>query len=751
MTRQPVENHEIPLRTLPAGDTLRHCTAATVSALMLSHGLSALAQSAPDPTLLATNTPTEIPPVLVTGESVAAPVLSSPKYTEPLRDIPQTITVVPQEIIQQQNATSLRDVLRNVPGISMQAGEGGGGLPGDNLSIRGFNSRSDLFIDGVRDFGAYSRDPYNTEQIEVTKGPTSATSGRGATGGSINLVTKRPRLTPLYGGSLGFGTADFKRATLDVNQPLKDLGLDTGAVRLNALWHDAGVPGRDVLEEKRWAVNPSLAFGLGTPTRLVLDYQHMEQDNIPSYGIPWVPAGNTNAILARYVNQAPPVDFSNFYGIEGYDFEDIRNDIVTALLEHDFSDSLRLRNLSRYGDTYRRHAITAPRFADLDPATAGSQTDTMLNRQLQQRQLEHAVFANVTDANFDFDTGPVSHALVAGFEVSHEDQDNVNSAQTANQPLTDIFNPTPNDAPFGPLPGITGVPNEATALTLAPYVFDTLKFAERWQLSGGLRWDHVESDYASGATAFDRTDDMLSWRAGLTFKPRENGSLYFGYGTSFTPAIAAGNTGLVLTANDVTLDPEETRSFELGTKWDFFNERLSLTAALFRTEKTNARTAGVNPGDPPLVLDGEQMVQGVELGFAGRLTEEWQVFGGYAYMESEIKESGTPTEVGAAFGNTPEHSFSLWTTYDLPWNLQVGFGGQYVGERFNNQSGNANVRVAPDYWLFDATLGYQVTKNVSLRLNVYNLADEQYIDRVGGGHFIPGAGRSATLTASFLF
>src|SRR5687767_10922918 len=167
------------------------------------------------------------------------------QYTEPLRDIPQTITVIPQAVFREQGATTLRDVLRNVPGISIQAGEGGGGLPGDNLSIRGFSARSDIFVDGVRDYGAYSRDPFNTEQVEVFKGPTSAAFGRGSVGGSINMVTKRPGLKSLYSGTLGFGTDEYKRFTLDVNQPLKDAGLETSAVRLNGLYHDADTPGRD--------------------------------------------------------------------------------------------------------------------------------------------------------------------------------------------------------------------------------------------------------------------------------------------------------------------------------------------------------------------------------------------------------------------------------------------------------------------------------------------------------------------------
>ncbi|HEY9509750.1 MAG TPA: TonB-dependent siderophore receptor [Verrucomicrobiae bacterium] len=725
----------------------------SVSALVLAQGATAAAQTAtntPPMENSGTNAPAQLPEITVHGErdSYKPEIVQSPKYTEPLRDIPQTITVIPRALIEEQGATTLRDVLRNTAGISMQAGEGGGGLPGDNLSLRGFSARSDIYVDGVRDFGAYSRDPFNLEQVEVAKGPSSSTSGRGSTGGSINLVSKAPSLAPSYKGSFGLGTDDYKRSTLDVNQPLKDIGLETGAFRLNGMWHDADAPGRDVVTENRWALAPSLAFGLGTPTRLTLSYFHMTQNNVPDYGIPWVPT-NSNPVLIKYQNKAAPVDFSNFYGLKDYDFEDIETDMATAIFEHDFNESLRLRDLFRYGRNYRNSAITAPRFVDAN-------TSTLIRRQLQRREMENEIFANQTDVQIDLETGPLDHAIVTGLELSRELQFNRNSAQTANQPFTDLFNPNPNDPPLGPMPPITtlttGIPSNAQADTLALYAFDTIKFTEKWEVTGGLRWDHIEADYDNSTDDFERTDDLISWRAALIYKPRENGSVYFGYGTSFNPSIE-GNTGLTLSGsatsgNNFNLDPEETHSFELGTKWEFFNQRLLLSGALFRSEKINARTTTA-AGDE-VALDGKQVVQGIELQAAGSITKDWKVFAGYAFMHSEIEESGNANEAGAEFGNTPEHSFSLWTTYTVG-SFDLGGGANYVGDRLNNNSGSANPRTAPGYWLFDAMAAYHVNENVTLRLNVYNLADEDYIDGVGGGHFIPGRGRSAVLAANFSF
>lgn len=721
-------------------------TMALVNAIMLTGAANAQTNTPPVTAGVSTNAPTKLPDVVITGEkakdegSYKPEMLSSPKYTVPLRDVPQIITVIPKAVMAEQGATTLRDVLRNVPGISIQAGEGG--VPaGDNLSIRGFSARTDMFIDGVRDFGGYSRDPFNLEQVEVAKGPSSSNAGRGSTGGSINLVSKMPQLDAFYAGSAGYGTDDYKRTTLDLNQPLKDVGIEGTALRFNALWHDANTPGRDVVGDSRWGLAPSLAFGLGTPTRLTLSYFHLDQDNIPDYGIPWVP--NTNVPLGAFGDQPAPVDYSNFYGLESRDYERTRTDLGTALLEHDFNDEVSLRNLFRMGLTTRDSVITAPRFLNT--------TSTTINRQIQSRDQVDTVLANQTDLTTRFEIDQLEHTMVSGLEFAAERSENY--LRTGTTSTTDLFNPGTGD----PNPGAvtrTGAVNKADALTVSLYAFDTVKLGEQWEWSGGLRFDHFEVEYNSRSAANVLTtlrsgDDMVSWRTGLVFKPRENGSIYFGYGTSFNPSaegltLASGATS----ANSINTDPEQSQTFELGTKWDFFKQRLSLSAAIFRTDKTNARTE--DPTDPAdiIVLDGVQRVQGIELGAAGRITDDWQVFAGYAFMHSEIVESKNAAEAGNQLSNTPQQSFNLWTTYKLPWNLEIGGGAQFVDSRF---SSNANTRSAPSYLLFDAMVGYQITKNIDLRLNIYNLADEEYIDRVGGGHFVPGAGRSAVLSANFKF
>ena len=673
-----------------------------------------------------------------TLDVLAQPSPSSPKYLEPLRDIPQTITVIPQALIEEQGATTLRDVLRNVTGISIQAGEGGGGLPGDNLTIRGFAARNDIFVDGVRDFGAYTRDAFNIEQVEVAKGPASLYGGRGSTGGSLNLSSKTPHLAASRFATFGVGNEELSRATLDLNQPIE--GIDGAAFRANLMWTQGDTPGRDAVGGERWGVAPSVAFGLGTPARVTLSYSHLDQDHVPDYGLPWVPP--TNVPLAEHADQPAPVDFDNFSGLTDRDYEKTVTRLATAEVERDLGDSVTLRSLARYGRSERDSIITAPRFASND--------STVLNRQLQSRDLEDTIAILQNDLAATFETGGAGHALVAGVEVARETSENFLRTGPA-APQADLFNPDPEQPYLGPITR-TGARTEGTADTGAVYVSDTVKLGERWQLTGGLRWDRFDMafdsvDAAGVTTPFERTDEVVSWRAGAVYKPRPEGSLYLGAGTSFNPSAEAA-TGLSLSASTVVLEPEESRGYEIGTKWDLLGSRLGLSAAAFRTEKTNARTPGILPGDPPTVLQGEQRVDGVELGVSGALGRRWQAFLGYTWMDSEVLESNNPAEVGQELANTPEHSASLWTTYRLRSDLEVGGGAQYVGERFNNNTGT---RVAPDYLLFDAMAAYDLNERLTLRLNVSNLTDEQYIDRVGGGHFIPGAGRSVALTTALKF
>ncbi|HEX2120360.1 MAG TPA: TonB-dependent siderophore receptor [Thermoanaerobaculia bacterium] len=660
--------------------------------------------------------------------SAPAPEIASPKFTRPLLDTPRTVSVIPDEVFLAQGATTLRDVLRNTPGITFQAGEGGA-APGDVFSMRGFSSGNDVLLDGVREAGAYTRDAFNLEQVEVVKGPSGAIAGRGGTGGAINLVTKTPKPESFTRATAGGGSDGYARVTVDSNAPLESIS--GAAVRMAAMYTSADVPGRDVAHNSGWGVAPSVSFGIGKPSRFTLAYQHLSQDNTPDYGLPWA-AFDAN----------PEVDQSNFYGLEGYDYEDIQSDVATATVERDLRDGWTLRNVSRWADNHRDSAITAPR-----PP----------NRQLQQRRMDQSQLTTQTSLNGSFRTAGVQHDLVAGVEIGRETTLIRRQAQTTNQPQTSLANPDPSQRPIGPMPVNNGNP-EDTDLSLAGiYAIDTLQLGSRWEMTAGLRWDSVSVDYeltnvSTGAkTRLGRDDRMLSWNSGIVFKPRANASVYASYATSFNPTVEAGAGGAALSesptaANNVNLAPEKSRNIEVGSKWEAAGGRLIATAALFRTEKTNARTRGAN--NEPFVLDGEQRVNGLELGLTGNITDRWSVLASYAYLDSEFVASANPLEEGAALAFVPENSFNVWTEGRLPKGFTIGAGAQFMDSVFRNAANTAEV---PSYWLLSAMAAYEVSSALTLRLNVNNIADELYVDRVGGGHYIPGAGRSVAISAEIGF
>jgi catecholate siderophore receptor len=371
-------------------------------------------------------------------------------------------------------------------------------------------------------------------------------------------------------------------------------------------------------------------------------------------------------------------------------------------------------------------------------------TSTALNRQLQSRDMTDEVLANNTNLASRFNTGPIGHALVGGVELSTESS--VNYARIGPvAPAADLYDPNPDDPYPGPIVR-SGASTDGAALSTAAYLFDTVSIGQHLELTGGLRWDRFDVDYTSIAitgvpTSFARTDMMTSGRGGVIYKPRQEGSIYFGYGTSFNPSAE----GLSLAAANVDLEPEKARNLEAGTKWDLFRQQLSATAAIFRTIKTNARTPGVNPGDPPTVLEGEHSVSGIEFGISGRIRTWWTAIVNYAHMNSVIEASNTPAEVNQNLALTPEHTLSLWSTFDLPGGVGLGGGAQYMDSVFRNATNTASV---PSYWLINATASYAVNSHLTVRFNGSNLADEAYVDRIGGGHYVPGPGRQLMVTAT---
>jgi catecholate siderophore receptor len=673
----------------------------------------------------------EIGDVQTSVDVVERAPLASPRYTEPIRNLPQTITVIPHTVMEQQGATSLTEVLRNVPGMTITAGEGGAAA-GDNLTLRGNSARNDIFVDGVRDLSPQSRDPFNLEQVEVTKGPTSAITGRGSAGGAINLISKGPGVSRMLGGSLALGNADTRRATVDVNAPMQRFGLgERTALRFNALVHNAGVAGRNAVTSDRWGLAPSLAFGLGTPTRLTLSYYKLKQDNISDYGIPWVPA--TSNALAGWRDNPAPVPRETFYGYRERDREVLNQDTGTVKFEHDFSDRMQLQTQLRIGDSGRNSIATPPRLA--------SSETTVINRELRSWVTQDRIVDNQTDLRADFRTGGVAHTAVAGAAFTAER--NTRITRTGPNASTTLLNPNPDDRYSGV---ITTGPNagKINGNTQSLWAFDTAKLGRKWEATSGVRWEHFNVNGVNTTPAVVAQDvRFASLRAGLIYKPTRLGSIYASYGTSVSPSLE----GLSYNTSNTAIPPEETYTSEIGTKWEVGGRRLLLAGALFQVKKDNARTPALLPTDPPQVLAGRQVSQGLELSASGAITRSLRVLGSYTLIDARIRSSNTMAEVGKRFQNTPRNAASMWITYATR-KFTLGVGPRFMGKRYGN---NTNTRYVDGYGTVDVTGSYAVHRHLDLRLNVSNLNDVYYFERLGGGHLIPGPSRYVMVTTNFRF
>ncbi|WP_207877712.1 TonB-dependent siderophore receptor [Pseudomonas sp. 32_A] len=708
---------------------------------------------------------------------------SSQKYTAPLVDTPRSITVIPQQVIKDTNALSLQDALRTVPGITFGAGEGGN-PQGDRPFIRGFDAQGDTYLDGVRDTGAQTREIFAIESVEVAKGPNSAIGGRGAAGGSINLVSKRAHLGNSLDGAWTWGSDQTQRYTFDGNYQFSD----SVAGRLNLMTHESNVAGRDKVNYDRWGIAPSLAFGLGTPTRVNLDYYHLESDDLPDSGIPYtIPTGGSAARTSAHPSKPyDGGDSDNFYGLTGRDFRKSRVDIATFAIEHDLTDSLTIKNTLRHGNSMQDYILTQP------DDSKGNVNNGSVWRRANTRVGNTATTTNQTDLFGEFYLGGMKNSFSTGIELSREeskrssytvDTDTVpgGAANTNCTPgmigansgynCTSLSNPNPDD-PWNGSIARNYAGTDTKSNTRAIYVFDTLELTPEWLLNMGLRYDHFDTQYrtydATGATVVNSkggvskgkdTSEFVTGQLGLVWKPTENGSIYVSYATSATPPGAMlgegtegnplGNTtdraGNLLSSD---LEPEETTNYEIGTKWDLLDQRLSLAAALFRTEKENAR---VQVDTTTYENVGETRVQGIELSASGKITDKWQVFAGYTYMEARQIDGGAVNKAndGNQLPNTPNNSASLWTTYSITPKLTVGGGAFYVDDVYGSV---ANTTMVDSYVRYDAMAAYKLTKNVDLQLNVQNLTNEVYYDKAFSTHFAnQAAGRTALLTTSVHF
>ena len=709
-----------------------------------------------------------LPTVEVQGstESYKSDTVSSPKFTQPLLDTTQTISVIKKELVMQQGGTTLTEALRNTPGVStFSLGENGNTNTGDAIYMRGFDTANSIFVDGVRDLGAISRDLFNIEQVEVIKGPSGADTGRGAPTGSINMSTKQPTLKEAYSGTIGFGSGDYQRVTADLNKPLN---LEGGAaLRVNLLKDDSGVAGRDVVKNDRQGIAAALAFGLNTKTRTYLNYLHMDQSNIPDGGVPTIGLPGYSATETPSLNGQPKVNPKNFYGTTA-DFNDVTADMYTVRFEHDFSPDLKLTNTTRYGKTQQNYLLTG--FMKI-------KADLTLARTSQIKDQENEIFSNQTNLVAKFDTGGVKHSVATGIEFTSEKQSTIGYAPASLGTLTpaNLYYPDPSVLRVGYNPTRNGTDTDGQTDTVSAYLFDTLELSPQWQINGGVRVDRYDTKYDSSVLASVRNgyspgvpvgtlvneDDrstsgtLINWKLGVLYKPTENSSLYASYATSSQPP---GGSNFALStqdnsSNNVNYDPQETKTAEIGGKWDVVENALALTAAIFSTQVSNE--VEEDPISGLYYQNGKKRVQGIELGVVGNITSAWAFSAGYTTMDTKITSGDLDNADGSnGLSYTPKNAFTSWTTYQLNDAFIFGGGARYVGQLKKPSDGATDVpQYVESYWVFDAMAGYKISKNVDLQFNLYNLTDKEYVAGINksGYRYTPGIPRSARLTANIKF
>ncbi len=602
--------------------------------------------------------------------------VSMAKFTEPLIDTPQSVTVVPEFIMKDEGATTLLNTLRNVPGISLAAGEGGS--QGDSLTIRGFTARSDIFLDGIRDFGSYYRDAFNFEQVDVMEGPAGIQFGRGATGGVVNQESKVPAAKEFVNVQAQFGTDLTRRITADINEPIEDT-LGGTAIRANVMAQESGVAGRPFAALRRFGIAPSVSIGMNTSTRATLSYLHLTESDTPDYGLPWL----NNTV-------APGPIRHNYYGFPDENFLKTNDDIITLKVEHEFTPNLTLRTIARAANYPRNAQITEPQICSnasasvpvggfvaslptsaVNPKQACSYTGAtdpstiLVNRNQIGAKSVEGILWDQTEIVARFSALGVKNALVAGVEGGQEISNPIRTSYTISGsntvPYATLLNPNTQQvfSGTGYITSVVHTKSESVGL----YFIDTIKLGRLFELSGGVRWDRFDTGYnlyqpappPPGGTVtapvppISRVDEQPTYRAAFVYKPSSHGSVYFDYGTSFDPAAESLSLSIGLVNGSAA--PEENETYEAGAKWSFLNERLMMEGAWFHTEKDNAReTDPTNSND--IVAAGNQVVKGVQLSVVGRLPEGMDIIAGYAYLDSSVIFSKFfPTSVGYPLAN----------------------------------------------------------------------------------------------------
>lgn len=786
-----------------------------------------------------------------------------PKQVAPLVNTPRSIVVLPKEVIEQTGSSSLADALRTVPGITFGAAEGGNPI-GDRPFIRGFDSQGSIYVDGVRDMSAQTREVFATESVQIVRGSDSTLGGRGSAGGSINILSKLPVQGDFASASFSAGSDDYKRITADANGNITP----TIGFRIAGMWHDQDVAGRDSIWQRRWGVAPSLTIGLGTPTQLTASYYHLTSHELPDSGIPYLytvaNAPGTGVVysepaigtITTIAGKTGVVDRNNFYGFRGRDFRDATTDQAMLRVQHDFG-GITLRNTARYSHNYQAYILSQPDdqqgnvfgTAAVNPTTGpgavrgdvvtGGYVWTRANT--RYGYVENII--NQTDLFGNFETGSIKHSFAMGIELAWEKarrgtfvtrglmnaagtaeilstgatlSPRCNTASIARFYCVSLFDPNPNapwvnyasDTSTTVAPIVKSLPIAETqndGTTQSAYAFDSITLMPSLILNLGARFDRFKSVLTPGQAItatqiikLKRVDELFNWQAGLVFKPTPQTSLYASYATAATPPnalLGEGQEGNALPttnseANLLLLDSlkvEKTKSYEVGAKANLFNEQLALTLAGFQTDTDNARVTGPNN---TIEFIGRRRIRGIEFSLNGNVTKWLNVFGGYTHLDPKIVDGGYTTLTVAANGAAPattvavpavstgrqatqtaRDSFTLWANVTPISRLSIGGGAFYTSRVFGGYSETGRtatqtsagvitvtdptkIRIVtvPEYWRFDARVGYKITDRIDLSVNVQNLTDKTYFNQAYTAHYASIApGRSAFATLNLRY
>ncbi|MDC4501921.1 TonB-dependent siderophore receptor [Acinetobacter baumannii] len=698
-------------------------------------------------------------------ESLKVDQSANSKFVAPLLDTPKSVSVISKQLIEDTKVTTLADALRTVPGITLGAGEGGN-PNGDRPFIRGYSSESSMYIDGIRNSTSQNREMFAVEQVEVTKGSASAMGGAGSVGGSINMISKVAKKGDFLEGSVAAGTDNYQRITLDGN---KDFGNGIAA-RVAVLGHQNEKAGQsNGAEYKRVGIAPSITFGLDTPTRATLSYYYLQTDDKPDSGIPY-----WDSSLGKAQGKPAEVKQGTYYGWKDRDFQKQENHIGTIKLEHDLTDNITITNTAMYAKSKNDYVWTNP------DDSKGNVGKGLVWHRLNSAITDSETFTDQLALTGKFDTGFLKHRFNVGAEYSKQKTDkggyniidakgNVSStgfysdcSDLSTNWCTSLNGPT--QKPF--VDRLQARPDfDATVESTSVYLLDNIEITPKWLLDLGLRWDKFEAEQnflaTSSAAAYTAKNDsdFVTYQAGITFKPTENGSIYTSYATSASPVglnAGWGDNSETINANNQMIDPEEAQTFEIGTKWDFLDNHLNLTAAIFRTEKQNTRVQ-IDPTTYANV--GESKVDGFELGLNGEITDKWNISAGYTYLDSELTKNGKSCRSGKCtdqsiyngnqMPNVPKQAATLWTTYKVLPQLTVGAGAVYSDKVYGDV---ANTKWVASYVRYDAMARYNVNKNVDLQLNINNLSDKRYFTKAYASHYATEAeGRSAVLAVNFKY